>query len=356
MTDLAAVTQALRVQAGACAAFGSPFSADLLGRAATDVEQGRQDVARFFAPWAGKDTRALLSDAAPLRWLGALHDIVLAHPDSPLAAAYPGENRAGDAAAAWPLVQEAMGRQAARIAAFMSHEPQTNEVLRSSALLPGFLTMAGETGLPLRLLEIGASAGLNQLWDRYRHRLGDWGEWGPTASTVRLASEWRGARPPLEQAVRVIERRACDRAPVDLADPAQRRRLRAFVWADQHERLARLTAAIETALAANVRVERADAIDFLRAHAAPRAGVATVVFHSVVFQYLAPASQEALAQVIATHGVAATASAPLAWLRMEPQPGNLALMELRVTTWPGGEERLLGHAHPHAAWTEWLGA
>jgi hypothetical protein len=356
MSENDAVIQALRLQGGACAAFGSPFSAGLMERAVAEVAAEGGAVARFFAPWAGRDARALLADAVALRWLGALHDIVLEDPASPLAAAYPGEGRPGDAEAAWPRALEVMERQAARIAAFMTHEPQTNEVLRSSALLPGFLTVAAETGLPLRLLEIGASAGLNQLWDRYRHRLGDWGEWGPAASPVRLASEWRGTRPPPTQAASVVERRACDRAPVDLADPAQRRRLRAFVWADQSERLARLTAAIDMALAAEVRVERADAIDFLRASAAPRAGAATVVFHSVVFQYLPAASQAALGEVIAAHGAAATAAAPLAWLRMEPEPGNLARMELRLTTWPGGEERLLGHAHPHAAWSEWLGA
>jgi hypothetical protein len=71
-----------------------------------------------------------------------------------------------------------MQGEAARIADFMSHEPQTNEVRRSAVLLPGFLTIAAETGLPLRILELGASAGLNQLWDRRHYRLGEIGEWG----------------------------------------------------------------------------------------------------------------------------------------------------------------------------------
>jgi hypothetical protein len=353
MTDTTALRRAFELQAGACAAFGSPFSAALLNRGMGDIADAGP-LAGLLAPWAEASTRTLISDATPIRWLGSLHDLVLSGEAPGLAAAYPTPASSGDTDTAWSAARAAMIAHPERFAAFMSHEPQTNEVLRSACLLPGFLTVARETGLPLRIFEIGASAGLNQLWDRYRYDFGDAGSWGDRASKVRLDAEWRGAAPPLDTAVSVVSRAACDRKPVDIRDPIARRRLKAYVWADQFERLARLEAAIEAALIADVRVEAEDAVTWAAARAAPAPGAATVIFHSIFWQYMPSESQAALTRVIAGLGEQATAAAPFAWLRMEPPPHNLALVELRLTRWPGGEDRLLGHAHPHGASVEWL--
>jgi hypothetical protein len=351
----AVLVKAFELQAGACAAFGSPFSAALLERASRDIADG-SPLARLLNPWIGASTRAVINDATPIRWLGSLHDLALSGEAPDLQASYPTSGSAGDADAAWSTARKAMIARPERFAAFMSHEPQTNEVRRSACLLPGFLTLAQETGLPLRIFEIGASAGLNQLWDRYRHDFGDAGAWGDPASSVRLDAEWRGAAPPLGASVSVLSRAACDRKPVDIRDPTARRRLKAYIWADQFERLARLEAAIEEALVADVRVEAEDAVTWAAARAAPAAGALTVIFHSVFWQYMPAGRQEALATVIAALGERATAAAPFAWLRMEPPPHNPAVVELRLTLWPGGEDRLLGHAHPHGAWVEWRAA
>jgi hypothetical protein len=240
-----------------------------------------------------------------------------------------------------------------RFAGFMSHEPQTNEVRRSACLLPGFLTLAAETGLPLRIFEIGASAGLNQLWDRYHYDLGAGGSWGDAASDVRLDTDWRGGAPPLEAAISVVHRAACDRKPVDLRDPVARRRLKAYVWADQFERLERLDAAVAMALAGGVQVEAEDAVTWVADRAAPAEGAATVIFHSVFWQYMPSASQAAVRATIEALGARATPTAPFAWLRMEPPPENLAAMELRLTVWPGGEDRRLARVHPHGASIAW---
>jgi hypothetical protein len=82
-------------------------------------------------------------------------------------------------------------------------------------------------------------------------------------------------------------------------------------------------------------------------------GAASVIYHSVFWQYLPAATQAGLTATIAGLGAGATAAAPLAWLRMEPTPGNMAEMEIRLTLWPGGEDRRLGRCHPHGAWVEW---
>jgi hypothetical protein len=347
-----ALSESLRLQGRICLSMGSPFSGSLLSHAAETLAAD-EGVRALFAPWAEASRETLFGDAVPLRWLGAAHDLALSGEDETLSAAWPAPDRPGDEPAAWAAVRGAMRERAARFAEFMRHEPQTNEVRRSACLLPGFVAVARRTGLPLRTFELGASAGLNQLWDRYRYDLGSAGAWGDPASPVRLDTEWRGPPTDLSGDVLVASRSACDRKPIDLRDPLARRRLRAYIWADQFERLSRLNAAIALALEADVRVEAADALDFVRAAVAPTPGAASVVYHSVFWQYLPSATQSGLAEAIGAAGHRATSAAPLAWLRMEALPQSLAEMELRLTLWPGGDERRLARCHPHGAWIEW---
>jgi hypothetical protein len=346
------VIRAVDLQARACEVLGSAFSAALLRRATDDLAAGGPSRA-LFAPWAGTDARMVMRDAAPLRFLGALHERVLSSEVPELATLYPALGRPGDPAAAWSEASRLIARDQDRLAEFMTHEPQTNESRRSICLLGGFLTAAAETELPMRIFELGASAGLNNLWDRYRYRLDGAGAWGEHGSPVRMDTEWRGPPPPFAASIRVTERAACDRKPVAIVDAAARRRLRAYIWPDQPERLARLDAAIGLALEAGTTVDAADAYDWTVRRVAPKAGAVTVLFHSVFWQYMPSETQAGLDTAITGIGASATSGAPFAWLRMEPRPDNLAVMEVRLTLWPGGEDRLLAHCHPHGAWVEW---
>jgi hypothetical protein len=345
--------RALRLQAGGCQALGSPFHAGLLNLMADALEAG-DDLGGLFEPWAQADVKALFEDATPLRILGGLHELVLSGADSELAATYPKPGAPIDPAAAWTAARSAIDRHRDRLAAFMTHEPQTNEVRRSVCLVGGFLTVAKETGLPLRCFEIAASAGLNTNWDRFGYRLGE-ASFGDPAATVFLDADWTGPAPPVDAKVEVVERAACDRRPVDLADPAERRRLLSYIWPDQFERLDRIRAAIDLAVAVGTRVETADAVDWTARTAAPRPGAATVVYHSVFWQYMPPESQAALRATIEALGAQATTQAPFAWLCMEPPPGETANMEVRLTLWPGGQERILANVHPHGARVAWRG-
>lgn len=350
MTD--AIVQSLRLQGHACGQLGSPFYADLLTQAADDLEAG-WDGAGLFVPWRGVEVKALVADALPLRFLGGLHDLVLSGDALDLAQAYPAPDRTADPKAAWATAKAAAAKHAQRLAAFMTHEPQTNEVRRSICLIGGFLTIAQETGLPLRVFEIASSAGLNLSFDRYRYRFGD-AAWGPADAPVSLDSDWSGPPPPTDAALRVVERAACDRRPGDLTDPVQRRRLLAYIWPDQFERLERIRAAIALAHDLGVRVEAADAVDWTRARVAPQPGAVTVLFHSVFWQYMPQASQDALGAEIAEIGARATQAAPFAWLRMEPSPQDMTRMEVSLTSWPGGRTRVLAEVHPHGARVNWL--
>ena len=340
------LARAFQTQGEVCRQFGSAFYAELTQLIAAEIGS----VEQLFEPWSGQSFEELMGAAVTLRFLGALHDLALSGDDPALAEAFPPN---GDAPAAWIAAKAAVARDLARFVRFMASEPQTNEVRRSACLLPGFLVVAAETGLPLACFELGASAGLNQLWDGYRYDYGAAGAWGDPASPLLLTADWSGPAPPLEAKVLVASRAACDRQPIAIADPAERRRLKAYLWPDQPERLARFDAAADMALAAGTRVEEADAVDWVLAGAAPREGRATVIYHSIFWQYLGAATGAALTRAIEAQAASATFEAPLAWLRMEPTPGRLSQIELRLTLWPDGGERRLALVQAHGAWVIW---
>jgi hypothetical protein len=345
-----ALKQSCRDQARIAAGMGAPFSAGVIELIVAGLGDGGP-FDSLFAPWARSSLERVNADAAGLRLLAGFHDLVLAGDASDLAEDYPDRTDAPEWDRLGRRLSQAAERHHARLSAFMASPPQTNEAGRSLCLFGGFLETAAATGLPLRCLELGASAGLNQIWDRYRYELGEGRGWGDPGSPVVLAGAWSGGAPPLDTPVRVAERRACDQAPIDLSDPAAARRLQAYVWAEQGERLQRLRAAIALARTAGVRVEAADAGDWAQAHATPRPGVATVLYHSVFWQYAPPATQAAMARTIAGAGAAASREAPFAWLRMEPD--SAYVFEVRLTLWPGDEERRLAVVHPHGAEVEW---
>ncbi|CAM5378546.1 hypothetical protein FALB51S_01854 [Frigidibacter albus] len=251
-------------QARACAGLGSPFTARLLqGFADRGLPEGA--VERRIADWPGDISASGAS--VPLRLAGALHGLVLERRDAALAAVYPPAE--GDELALWRAASSAILAQEDWVLSRLETAPQTNEVARSAALIVAARWLAGQTGLPMVLSELGASAGLNLIFDRYALQTPE--RWlGPAEANVVLAPEWRGA------AATGIEPDIAARAGVDLAprDPAaDRLRLLSYVWADQPERLARIAAALDAAAALRPDLARADAVDWLEQRlAVPRPG------------------------------------------------------------------------------------
>ena len=331
-----------RAQGEWCGRLGSPLYADLLARAADDIEAGGP-VWRAIEPHAGESARF----AHHLRLMGELHRRALAGEAPELAAHYPSTGGDGDADGAWRAITAELASRPPSL----GQAVQTNEVGRAAVLLGGFLAVAAETGLALDLLELGASAGLNLRFDRFRFRAPDW-EWGDPASPLTLTADYRdGARPPLPRWTWVASRRGCDTAPIDPATEAGRLTLLSFVWPDQEERLRQLRAAIEVARRVPATVDRADAADWIEERLAePRGGAATVVFHSVFWGYLPEAAQRRIAAAIGAAGATASAGSPLAWLRMEAGADQA---DLTLTTWPGGEERVLAGAGYHGTPIHW---
>jgi hypothetical protein len=151
---------------------------------------------------------------------------------------------------------------------------------------------------------------------------------------------------------RIRARAACDLNPIDIRDPAERLRLRAYVWADQTERLARFDAAAALAVSNGVSVERADAAEWLEERLPRRPlDAQTVVYHSVFYQYPRQGTRDRIARAITEAGE--RGPAPLAWLRLEPEgvlggPRDSARFLVDVITWPGGERRTLAATDGHA--------
>jgi hypothetical protein len=224
-------------------------------------------------------------------------------------------------------------------------------VRRSIALLAGFLTFAKNWQGPIDMFEIGASAGLNLNWDRFHYTTQSW-TWGEE-SPVEISTDWNGAPPPIEARPHVRHRAACDLNPLDINDPAQLLRLRAYIWPDQAERLARFDGAVEFARQAHVKVDRADAAVWLQQKLSERArDAATIVYHSIFLQYPPRESRAAIVAAIREAGEAATPDAPLAWVRLEPEAltdrvRDSLRMVLDITTWPGGERRILAYTDGH---------
>ena len=333
------VAERLRIQAGHCERIGSSLYSGLLDGAAEDFEAGGP-VADVLGGHQDDPADSMLA----LRLMGAVNRLVLQGVEPALGELYAAAER--NPKAEWAEFMAVVERNAAELRELVESPVQTNEVGRCAALLPGFLTVA-ESGLPLRLLEVGASAGLNLRWDAYRYRAGDFA-WGPAGSPVTLDFELTGEIHPNPPAgVEVAERRGCDAAPVDAATAEGRETLLAYVWPDQKERVGRLRAALGLAARLPVAVDREAAAAWIaRRLAAPATGQMTVVFHSIVVQYLSEAEREQFELHVRDAAGWATAEGPLAWLRMEPA-GELA--EVRLTVWPGGEERLLGRAGYHGS-------
>ncbi|QPC86019.1 DUF2332 family protein [Mesorhizobium sp. NBSH29] len=336
-------------QAKACDALQSPFTARLCRLLSQNLDRSSR-TGRKVLDWSG-DPRA---DALALRLCGGLHALVLSGVDAELTGVYPPHDVAEGALAM--AAGGAMSRHDAFLENWLDSPPQTNETGRAALLLPGFLTIARETGLPLALHEVGASAGLNLLFDRFHYRYGS-REWGDDKSAARLAPVLRGgAIPPLDGRIDVARREGCDIAPVKVSDADARLRLRAFIWADQLERRERLDAAIEIARQTPFDLHCRDAASYLHDALARRPENAVfVLFHSIMWQYMPFVSQAEIEQRLEAAGAGATAASPVAWLRMEPLVSGDPHATLSLTLWPGGSTRRLARCNYHGRWIEWLG-
>ena len=345
----ASIRAVFHEQARACAALGSPFTARVCMIVAEQMPASGSVADRVLG-WP--DDASYQGATVALRLTGALHGLVIEGAAPGLAAVYPPYEADDEAEIA--AQSAALTEHTNYILARLETPPQTNDPQRSAALCPGFLTVADLTrGMPLVTSELGASAGLNLCWDRFSYRFGEV-VWGDADSPVRLKPDWQGPPPPILP-VRVVARAACDLAPVDAITPEGRLRLLSFVLTDQAARMARIAAAIKVATSVGIRIEAADAADWLgRRLAASYSGGTHVVYHSIIWTYLPENTQARIATLLMEAGVRARPDAPLAWLRLEGGDAERGA-EITLTLWPDGETRQLGRASHHGICVRWYG-
>jgi hypothetical protein len=339
-----------RHQAQACQHLGSAMYAELLGALADDLQAG--------GPTA-RVLRGHEDDPGPsglaLRVVGSLHRLVLAGQAPELAGHYPttGGRWGPEGTAA---VLDFLDRRGDDVRPLLDRAPQTNEVGRAAALLGGLLVLASTWRRPVRLFEIGASGGLNLQADRF-HYLDDAGRgWGDPASPVRLAPAWHGSPLPVDAGLEVVERGGSDVLPIDVTTEDGRLTLTSYVWPDMTERHARLAGAIALARTRPVPVQQEDAASYVGA-LRPEPGTLTVLWHSVMWQYVPADQRERVTTRLAALGESASDAAPLVHLFAEPTrrtPGEDHRFWVCAETWPGcGERAYLGRMAAHGLPVVW---
>lgn len=286
--------------------------------------------------------------------LAAVHYLLLRGASHELRGFYPnlGGTARGDPS---PAFKDFVGAHRDEIASLIaSRVTNTNEVGRSIALHAGFRVLAADAGEPLHLVEIGPSAGLNMIWDRYCVRYVRGGESfetdAPGAELV-IESRLRGERvPPLGRPPGVASRIGLERNPVDLDNCDSRDWLRALVWPDHLARFDRLERALAIFAREKPEIRPGDALELLpEALADAPANETLCVYHTMVTYQFTHKMREALDAML----VAAGLRRPVWRLSLEWAGDDFH--PLRLTRYEEGakSERQLALCDPHGAWIEW---
>lgn len=341
------ILEAIDLQAAASDVLGSRFNRQLLDAIREDYVAG--GVARELLDAAvGRPVH----DALPLRLLSGLHRLALTGGEPSLTAQYPSCGGTPTDSLGNDVVS-AMTANRAFLTDALTQNVQTNEVGRSRALVAGLSWLRRHYGYEqVQLFEMGASAGLNLCVSKFRFENAT-GSTGPADSPLKFDNGWGSPVAPLFPAAEVVDTHGCDVAPINIRDEEGRTRLLSFVWPDQHERFARLRAAIEVASGTEYKVDPEDAGPWLERRLRSHATGVRVAWHSIAWQYFPQGTKDHVREVLEREGAAATTETPLIWLRMEPAG---ATADLQATVWHGGtgENFVLARVGYHGADIEWL--
>jgi hypothetical protein len=283
--------------------------------------------------------------------LGAVHFLLLRGARHPLARHYPDLGGGTvDGEDPFPLFKDFVERNRDAVTRLVeTRVTNTNEVGRTAVLHPGFRMLAKDCEAPLHLIEIGPSAGLNMIWDRYGVNYGSCAI-AADASLV-IDCELRGDKlPPHGPAPVVAGRVGLELNPVDLASADDRDWLRALMWPDQVPRLRRLERAIDLFKQASPEIRAGDALALLPdALSEAPAGAAVCVYHTIVLYQFSTAMREALENMLVVAGL----RRPIWRLAFEFDGKECVVSLIRYHDGIR-DEQILANAHPHGTWLEWL--
>jgi len=335
----------------------SPLSVGLMRGAADDIESGGI-LAELL------EGVPLPSGQAPaLRVLAALHRLVLEGRAPQLAPSYSTVGGTRPPVGIWQAAGAALRSNADEAMPSLRRGVQTNEPGRSAVLFGVLLSVAQRYCMPVRLYEIGASAGLNLLAQQFAYRIGAT-TLGDSSSPLVFQDPWISS--PAEDPagasadLAVTERRGCDLAPIDATSPDGQLTLLSYIWPDEPERVARMRAAFVVAERNRPVVDEEAADSWLERVLAPGwGGVAwgggvTVVWQSVVAQYLSAETRSRIDDVIEETGERATGENPVVYARMEPGTLQTPGFCVSVTHWPDGESVVLASAGDHGPPVRWI--
>ncbi|AIE84190.1 DUF2332 domain-containing protein [Fimbriimonas ginsengisoli] len=227
---------------------------------------------------------------------------------------------------------------------------QTNEVRRSIYLYCAFLRLSEEIGRrPVALIEIGASAGLNLVFEQHRYQFEGRTEFGNAKGRLCLTSVLRGSiNPPAGNSGSPIFRRyGLDLNPLDMNSEADAAWLRALIWPDHTERITLLTEAILVQREFDIEMRKGDGIELLPSviQEIP-SDVVPYVFHTHVANQLSSEQKGKLLAAIERLGRD----------RDVIHVFNNIHPHLHATVVSGGRQREipLARTEGHGRWVEWL--
>jgi hypothetical protein len=342
--------EALRLQHKFCDRLSAPRTAGMV-LAGLAILRTRTRIARRLREWPD----LTMEDAIALRLAGGLHNLYLTGDAPELEAIYNGE--LPDQATIDEIVVGLAEKFDSRLDQWLDRPPQTNEAGRSGAIMAGLLWLAGRVIPRFEMNEIGASAGVNTMMERYFFDLGGVLV-GPANSPMRIVPEWRGIAPAASE-IEITGICGSDITPLDLSDNDEALRLKSYVWPDMQERMQRIEAAVALAAERRPDLVEADAGEWVAQMLArpQEGGVTRVLYHSIMWQYMPRATRGRITEAMEEAGGNATAQRPLAWIQFETDVETFA-NQLRVRFWPDPDDQewvTLAKAHPHGAWIEWLG-
>ncbi|GAB5361068.1 hypothetical protein AAMO2058_000683000 [Amorphochlora amoebiformis] len=343
-------------QANVCETMGSPFTARvlrLLRQNPLKNQLVRNKLEEIKDPHSGY---------VPLRITGALHHLVITEKDLNLAELYPPNSQLSDRDLL-EGIQNAIDSNPEIFLDYLKSPPQTNEVGRSGFILPCLLQASRDFRLPISLLEIGSSAGLNLQLDHFHYTYGQ-SAWGDCCSSVDITPNMRGEKlPNLSGNLRIISKRGCDLNPIDITDKEARVRLLSYVWPDQLNRKKNLAGALDIAYNHNREyiVEKESAESWVKKELGrDTPGSTKVLFHTVMWTYLPDNIKKDIENSIKKAGAKTTIHSPLVHITFEEPTGEKdASRYLTMQSWPGvngrpaGEKVVLAVGCSHGNWIKW---
>ncbi|NDW53221.1 DUF2332 domain-containing protein [Aliiroseovarius sp. PrR006] len=332
---------AFEVQADNNARLDSPFTARVLRIAGATLKPGTPLADRMF-DWEGNV--GAFGQSLPLRFLAGLHALVLTGDCPDLVAVYPPSPAPSDDQISKAL-GVALADHADTLDRWLDLPPQTNEVRRAAVMIAAGHWLAAQYELPMHVYELGASAGLNLMWDQFALQAGGT-RLGPADAPFLLSPDWRGDQ-PTGTLPRVLSRRGVDLMPMDITDPDDLLRMSSYLWADQPERLERSRAAASIFTA---KVDQGDAAEWLETQLGNVArDHLTLIYHTIAWQYFPAETQTRCLAAIE----AAAQRGPIAHLSMEADDRQGKGAAITLTLWPEGRKLTLGRVDFHGRWLDW---